>query len=142
MVIEFAPGCGTAQSEDILKLYVPSNSKDVWERQFDEEEGDSPMPVPYWRVLRRLRGGTICPQNAVVLPGNEVIFSLETASNYLKDEKACCYGFRCLVIGYEWNPSANSGLRHLESELAFLSGMCAASLIKKNLQLPPVSGNF
>ena len=74
--------------------------------------------------------------------GNEVIFSLETASNYLKDEKACCYGFRCLVIGYEWNPPQNSGLRHLESELAFLSGMCAASLIKKDLQLPPVSGNF
>ena len=72
MVIEFAPGCGTAQSEDILKLYIPSSTKDVWERQFDEDESDSPMPVPYWRVLRRLRGGSICPQNAVVLPGESI----------------------------------------------------------------------
>lgn len=74
------------------------------------------------------------------LSGNRVIFSLETASDYLKDEKACFYGFRCLVIGYEWNSNSSYGLRHLESELAFLAGKCAASLIKKDLQLPLVSG--
>ena len=32
-------------------------------------------------------------------------FSLETASDYVKDEKACFYGFRCTVIGYEWPAS-------------------------------------
>lgn len=84
------------------------------------------------------------PQNAVILPGNEVIFSLETASDYLKDEHTNPYGFRCLVVGYEWTspvvlgPSA--GLKFLEAELSFLGGMCAASLMKKDLQLPVVGG--
>lgn len=69
MVIEFSPGCGTAQSEDSLKLYIPSASKEMWEKQYEEEENNVPTPVPYWRVLRTLRAGTTWPQNAVVLPG-------------------------------------------------------------------------
>ena len=36
--------------------------------------------------------------------GNEVVFSLETASDYVKDDKACFYGFKCTVVGYEWAP--------------------------------------
>lgn len=84
------------------------------------------------------------PQSAVILPGNEIIFSLETASDYLKDEHASSYGFRCLVVGYEWPPPGNvgptAGLKHLEAELSFLGGMCAASLMKKDLQLPNVGG--
>lgn len=72
--------------------------------------------------------------------GNEVIFSLETASDYVKDEKASFYGFKCLVIGYEWSQTASDGLRHLETELAFLGGMCAASLMKRDLVLPVSSG--
>jgi E3 ubiquitin-protein ligase MYCBP2 len=74
--------------------------------------------------------------------GNEVIFSLETASDYVLDEKANTYGFRCLVVGYEWPSISGDGLRHLECELAFLGGMCAASLMKKDLQLPPASGIY
>lgn len=70
MVIEFAPGCGTAQNEDSLQLYITSNSKDISEKRADEEEGDATtVPIPYWPVLRRLRGGTVWPQNTVVLPG-------------------------------------------------------------------------
>mgnify|MGYP005983595571 CR=1 FL=1 len=86
------------------------------------------------------------PTNSVVLPGNEVIFSLETASDYLKDDRSSSYGFKCLVVGYEWPPAGNgspiSGLKHLEAELAFLGGMCAASMMKKDLQLPTVGGIF
>ncbi len=37
-----------------------------------------------------------------VATGNEVVFSLETASDYVKDDKACYYGFKCTVVGYEW----------------------------------------
>ena len=37
-----------------------------------------------------------------VVTGREVIFSLETASDYVKDEKASFYGFKCQIIGYEW----------------------------------------
>lgn len=86
------------------------------------------------------------PQSAVILPGNEVIFSLETASDYLKDDRASSYGFKCLVVGYEWpfmgmcGPTA--GLKHLEAELSFLGGMCAASLMKKDLQLPSNNCKF
>lgn len=82
----------------------------------------------------------------MVLPGNEVIFSLETASDYLKNERYSPYGFKCLVVGYEWPPAGHSttmaGLKHLEAELAFLGGMCAASMMKKDLQLPSNGGSF
>ncbi len=39
-----------------------------------------------------------------VISGNEAHFSLETASDYVKDEKACFYGFKCVAVGYEFNP--------------------------------------
>ena len=74
-------------------------------------------------------------------PGNEVIFSLETASDYMKDERSITYGFKCLVIGYDWI-TTNSGLKNLEIELAFLGGACAASLMKKNLSLPVVASKY
>lgn len=38
------------------------------------------------------------------ISGNEVLFSLETASDYVKDEKACFYGFKCVAVGFEFNP--------------------------------------
>ncbi|KAJ8937057.1 hypothetical protein NQ314_012051 [Rhamnusium bicolor] len=84
------------------------------------------------------------PTNSVILPGNEVIFSLETASDYLKDERLIAYGFKCLIVGYEWPPEGNlnlnTGLKNLEAELSFLGGMCAASLMKKDLLLPSTGG--
>lgn len=84
------------------------------------------------------------PQSSVILPGNEVIFSLETASDYLKDDRTNTFGFRCLVVGYEWpmpaSGGATGGLKHLEAEVAFLGGMCAASLMKKDLQLITIGG--
>jgi E3 ubiquitin-protein ligase MYCBP2 len=45
-----------------------------------------------------------------------------------------------MVVGYEWHSNPGEGLKHLETELAFIGGMCAASLMKKDLLLPPVSG--
>lgn len=85
------------------------------------------------------------PTNSVILPGNEVLFSLETASDYLKDERLSAYGFKCLVIGYEWPQEVNqplNELKHLEAELAFLGGMCAASLMKKDILFPVNEGNW
>ena len=35
-----------------------------------------------------------------------MIFSLETSSDYIKDEKACFYGFKCSLVGYEWYTKA------------------------------------
>ena len=64
-------------------------------------------------------------------------FSLETASDYVKDDKACTFGFKCVVMGYEWSSRLEEGLSQLEKEIAFLGGMCASSLIKKDIVLPP-----
>lgn len=36
--------------------------------------------------------------------GNEALFSLETASDYVKDDKASFFGFKCFAIGYEFSP--------------------------------------
>ncbi|XP_076245488.1 MYC binding protein highwire [Calliopsis andreniformis] len=137
LTIEFTPECGTAQPEDYLQLYIPnivSNSHAGTHVSVAAE--DAPL---HWPVLHKLSNvQSQWPQNAVVLPGNEVIFSLETASDYMKNERAVTYGFKCLVIGYDWITSGN-GLKNLETELSFLGGACAASLMKKNLALPPVS---
>ena len=73
--------------------------------------------------------------------GNEVLFSLETATDYVRNEKASAWGFRCSVLGYEGLDMIN-GVRQLETELAYLGGMCAASLMKRELLLPIVSGTF
>jgi len=184
MVVEFDPQCGTAQAEDSLQLYIPRLSEPSacpgpGARRGDGRRGEgrrgeredvlgatTPCSLqidhdadlshaPFWPVLHKLSGSPgNWPQAAIILPGNEVIFSLETASDYVKDEKACFYGFRCLVVGYEWHSSTPDGavqdgapidgvpydgLLHLEAELAFLGGMCAASLMSKDLALPPVS---
>lgn len=84
------------------------------------------------------------PTTAVILPGNEVIFSLETASDYNDhNDKNASYGFRCLVFGFDWPYFINgTSLIHLEAELSFLGGMCAASLMKKELPLPIVCGKL
>lgn len=50
-------------------------------------------------------------RNALVLPGNKVNISLETATNYAHDTHANNFGFKCLIIGYD-NPA-------LVSEIAF-----------------------
>ncbi len=94
----------------------------------------------YTPVLKKLSGETGWPQQAVILPGNEILFSLETASDYVKDEKTNQYGFRCLVVGYEAVSLRDRGLRNLEMELAYLGGLCAASLMHRNLTLPNSSG--
>ena len=73
----------------------------------------------------------------VVLPGNKILFSLETASDYVKGEgKDPNYGFKCLVIGYKCQDAGEDGLKNLEHELAYLGGLCASSLISKGIQLP------
>ncbi|XP_032812561.2 E3 ubiquitin-protein ligase MYCBP2 isoform X3 [Petromyzon marinus] len=94
-------------------------------------------PALSWLELKKFSGPSGWPTLALVLPGNEIVFSLETASDYVKDEKAVCFGFKCAIIGYEFNPSSDEGVVQLEKELAFLGSMCAASLMKKDLTLPP-----
>ncbi|XP_064481849.1 E3 ubiquitin-protein ligase MYCBP2-like [Ornithodoros turicata] len=151
MALEFDPRCGTAQAEDCLHLYITNGSKGQRpsvpaDDRADEDDEES---SPYWPVLRKFGGSMDWPSTATIVPGNEVVFSLETASDYVKDEKANNYGFRCQVTGYEGmancgtTPSScpSEGLKHLEKELAYLGGMCAASLLRRDLILPAVSSS-
>ncbi|XP_029113894.1 E3 ubiquitin-protein ligase MYCBP2 isoform X4 [Scleropages formosus] len=133
MTVEFDPLCGTAQPEDVLRLLIPSRSIHF--------HGFGPKPLAHetinaWTELKKFSGSAGWPTTVLVLPGNEALFSLETASDYVKDEKACFYGFKCVAVGYEFNPGPDEGIIQLEKELAYLGSVCAAALMKKDLALP------
>ncbi|CAI9731993.1 E3 ubiquitin-protein ligase MYCBP2-like [Octopus vulgaris] len=137
MVLEFDVQCGTAQAEDTLQLYIPSRVKEnsLCPLTGQEEEEEQQSTSVLWPVLKKFHGNN-WPKAAVVLPGNEVTFSLESASDYVKDEKACFFGFKCMVTGYEWSSKPEEAVFHLERELSFLGGMCASALMRKDLTLP------
>ncbi|XP_074650729.1 E3 ubiquitin-protein ligase MYCBP2-like [Tubulanus polymorphus] len=148
--IEFDSQCGTAQVEDTLQLYIPSSAMiggpkapsltgSITQKSaiaIEEKDVDLTDSVP---VLRKFYGLDNWPQMAIVLPGNEVCFSLETASDYVKDDKACFYGFKCSAVGYEWTGKPEEGLLQLEKAITYLGGMCASALMRKDIILPPVT---
>lgn len=65
----------------------------------------------------------------ILVVGNEVIFSLETASKYSSHDRGTSFGFKCLVIGFEMVNI--DGFPRLELELNVLACRCASYLIKK-----------
>ncbi|XP_059170813.1 E3 ubiquitin-protein ligase MYCBP2-like isoform X4 [Physella acuta] len=144
MVIEFDPQCATGQPEDSLQLYIPAYNCQSRSNQGQAckiittttSTSDLDPNLTFWPVLKRLYGTTEWPKSAVLLPGHEVIFSLETASDYVKDEKASFYGFKCSIVGYEWSAKPEESILLLERELAYLGGMCCSALMKKDIQLP------
>ncbi|KAG9492131.1 hypothetical protein GDO78_000574 [Eleutherodactylus coqui] len=131
--VEFDPQCGTAQSEDVLRLMIPGRNAHIsgFGPKFPVHES-----LNSWVELKKFSGSSGWPAPVLILPGNEALFSLETASDYVKDEKACFYGFKCFAIGYEFSPGTDEGIIQLEKELANLGGICAAALMKKDLALP------
>ncbi|XP_035248710.1 E3 ubiquitin-protein ligase MYCBP2 isoform X4 [Anguilla anguilla] len=133
MTIELDPQCGTAQAEDVLRLLIPSRSL------YLSGPGSKTLPhetINTWTELKKFSGTSGWPNSVLLLPGNEALFSLETASDYVKDEKACFYGFKCVAVGYEFSPGPDEGIIQLEKELAYLGSLCAAALMKKDLALP------
>ncbi|XP_041356631.1 E3 ubiquitin-protein ligase MYCBP2-like isoform X3 [Gigantopelta aegis] len=142
MAIEFDNQCATGQLEDALQLFIPA-------RVLRKKTPDNPVvgvctvehdiASTHWPVLKKFHGQNCWPKQSVILPGNEVIFSLETASDYVKDEKSSYYGFKCIVIGYDFDAKPESSILQLEKELAYLGGMCAAALMRKDITLPPVT---
>ncbi|XP_077339219.1 E3 ubiquitin-protein ligase MYCBP2 isoform X16 [Lithobates pipiens] len=131
--VEFDPQCGTAQPEDVLRLLIPGRNAHI--------SGFGPkLPIheslSSWVELKKFSGSSGWPTAVLILPGNEAMFSLETASDYVKDEKASFYGFKCFAIGYEFTQGLDEGIIQLEKELANLGSICAAALMKKDLALP------
>jgi len=130
MCLEFDSQCCTSQVEDYLQLFLPSANPKTRGHAFNISD--------YWPVLRKFSGSDNWPSNSLLLPGKQV--SLETASDYVRGDKASAWGFRCSVIGYELQETTNS-IRQLETELSYLGGMCAASLMKRDLSLQS-NGSF
>ncbi|KAM9674291.1 E3 ubiquitin-protein ligase MYCBP2 isoform 11-T12 [Dama dama] len=134
MTLEFDPQCGTAQSEDVLRLLIPVRT--VQNSGYGPKLTAVHENLNSWIELKKFSGSSGWPTMVLVLPGNEALFSLETASDYVKDDKASFYGFKCFAIGYEFSPGSDEGVIQLEKELANLGGVCAAALMKKDLALP------
>lgn len=120
-----SPGCGNAPGSAAAPSSMPLRSQDPNDRE--------------WIVVKKFNTASTWLHNVLILPGNCVEFSLETASLYAQDPHNNRYGFKCLVVGYD-NPTSinasNSCLIRLEQELAYLGGMCSANLMKKELNLP------
>ncbi|XP_041987793.1 E3 ubiquitin-protein ligase highwire [Aricia agestis] len=86
------------------------------------------------------------PQKSLLVPGNEVIFSLETATDYLNEYSKGNnddnrFGFRCLCVGYEDAPftSQRQGLVALEMELVYMGAACSSRLLAPDLDIPPLT---
>lgn len=102
MVLEFDFQCGTVQVEDILQLYIFNIGEfDIFFIDFLEEGSISIQN--YWSIWKKFYGFSNWSKIVIVIFGNEVVFFLEIVSDYVKDEKFCFYGFKCVVVGYEWN---------------------------------------
>jgi E3 ubiquitin-protein ligase MYCBP2 len=143
MCVEFDSRCATAQPEDTLQIYVPEAPQPkCWESTKNGKNNEQNNTL--WPILKKFQGkSNSWPTSSIIIPGNELIFSLETASDYVKEEKASYYGFRCQVIGYE-NPITEGlylGLQYLEQELTYLAGICIGTLLKRNLILPQIAND-
>lgn len=150
MSLEFDPQCGTAQPEDCLKLLIPTsmnngrNSKEDIndcgkmniQKNISSNEKDQQTSSDQQIMIKKFNTENGWSTNAIIVPGNEIMLSLETASNYLADHKLNRFGFKCILIGYE-NIDAtrtfNNSLVNLESEFTYLGGMCSANLMRKDL---------
>lgn len=149
MSLEFDPQCGTAQPEDCLKVLIPTNLDNLGSTNASDEKGKVKVQKNFTSndrenlssndqqiLIKKLNTESGWSTNAIIVPGNEIMLSLETASNYLADHKLNRYGFKCILIGYENidnTKTFNNSLINLESEFTYLGGMCSANLMRKDL---------
>ena len=155
MSIEFDPQCGTSQPEDCLKIFIPARktTKSVLNpassvnantseekvkvlKNLATNEKENAPNVEQNHLIKKFNTENGWSTNAIIIPGNLILLSLETASNYLMDHKLNRYGFKCTLIGYENIDSTknfNNSLINLESEFTYLGGMCSANLMRKDL---------
>lgn len=103
MSLEFDPKSATAQAEDYLHVYCAAL------RNGDNGLNNDKDVEPYWLVLKRYSGSDNWPNHAIVLPGNSLLFSLESASEYAKDDKSSSFGFRFVRWSEIIQDEKNSG---------------------------------
>ena len=80
--------------EDVLHIHIrnptvgKSTSSAAAPKSATVTTSDGEIPAQKYRpVLKKFSGCNNWPQQSVILPGNEVLFSLETAPDYIKDDK-------------------------------------------------------
>ncbi|XP_058840925.1 E3 ubiquitin-protein ligase highwire [Topomyia yanbarensis] len=161
MTIEFDPQSGTAQPEDYVYVKIPkyyeinkmetafindNYAATVNTRKSKEVKVENNMRAVgfnkvesaeiEWINIKKFNTPQNWCNNAIVLPGNQLEISLETASTYVREQKGNKYGFKCSIIGYDnknFVKFPSTSLIHLEYELSYLGGLCSANLLKKDL---------
>ncbi|KAL9694804.1 hypothetical protein quinque_014089 [Culex quinquefasciatus] len=165
ITIEFDTQCGTVQPEDYVHVKIPQYSERSSEQAFVNdnhaaslasatcprkskevkfESNSKPSNCSQkdeqseidWTIIKKFNTSSNWNSNAIVLPGNKLEISLETASTYVREHKGNKYGFKCLIIGYDNKNQMkypSTSLIHLEYELSYLGGLCSANLLKKDL---------
>lgn len=146
--LEFDPQCGTAQPEDCLKIFIPANIQNIRKNQkggkgkvkiqksFTSNDKDNRTSEEQQIMIKKFNTENRWSTNAIIVPGSDIMLSLETASNYLADHKLNRYGFKCVMVGYEsvdFTKAFSKSLINLESEFTYLGGMCSANLMRKDL---------
>ena len=117
LLLQFDEKCCTSQEEDFLQLHTPLGP--IFSRFSGPPRGQIEDSEVNW------------PPAAVLVPGNAVQFDFQTASDYAERKKPLLrYGFRCTVKGLNGQSSADfDWLRTVEAQVAYLSSVCAYSLI-------------
>ncbi|XP_013162054.1 PREDICTED: E3 ubiquitin-protein ligase MYCBP2 isoform X3 [Papilio xuthus] len=130
-----------------IQLSVEEGDQDDFNEEGDLDSNCAHHNKIYLSVTPRLANvASEYPQKAILVPGNEAIFSLETASDYLREYKTdngleSHFGYRCLCVGYEDTPFTiqRNGLLLLEMELVYAGAACASRLLAPDLEMPSTS---
>nr|CAB3264102.1 E3 ubiquitin-protein ligase MYCBP2 [Phallusia mammillata] len=137
MVVQFSHKCQTAQREDFLQLYLVDPVQNSLTNMSEGTTTKVSSMKSCHAILQKMYQDKNWPQKALLLPGHEMIFSLETASDYTnsKDQKpALFYGFHCTVTGYE-DMSFSNKSEELVNKLVNTAGLCAVNLMTVHDQL-------
>lgn len=70
MAVEFDPGCGTAQTEDVLQLLIPTRlgPEEVSSPPANRNE-ETKTNRKYCSVFKKFSGADNWPKQALILPG-------------------------------------------------------------------------
>ena len=105
MLVNFLPECATCQPEDTLKVAVPH----------PDTSDNKKQPII---VLGPYSEDKDWPTEPKIIKGNKLNFLFEAATDYLKEENANKFGFKCDVIGFPWETSASESMLQLEGPSA------------------------
>lgn len=113
MSLEFDPACGTAQVEDSLQLYIPTQRSNAaglfWNSSYNPPVPHTPpkpttvnsnsdqfiaMDTQWWPVLHRFHGTSQWPNMAVVLPGEQILLKKKPE----RDVKEICEKIHWLKV--------------------------------------------